>query len=149
MQNFSDAEAITFINSFVEAACWAETVMLDDGETCIAVDDCDLDPESLARLRGFAVSMLPKYAALIPSDVPRYAVCFNKIGHDAWLTMNNHGAGFWDRDAKSYFHSDDYTAQADAFLQAADELSQKHETPGYFYNAGKRDNGQIIAAFDA
>lgn len=149
MQNFSDAEAITFINSFVEAACWAETVTLDEGETCIPVDECDLDPEALARLRGVAVSMLPKYAALIPSDVPRYAVCFNRIGYDAWLTMNNHGAGFWDRDAKSYFYSDDYVAQADAFLQAADELSQKHENPGYFYNAGRRENGQIIADFHA
>ena len=147
--SLTDAEAITFINSFVEAACWAETVILDDGEAYVAVDDCDLAPEALARLRGVAVSMLPKYAALIPSDVPRYAVCFNKIGHDAWLTMNNHGAGFWDRDAKSYFYSDDYTAQAAAFLQAADELSQKHENPGYFYNAGRHESGQVIADFDA
>lgn len=148
MQNISDAEAIRFINSFVEAACWAETVNLDEGETFIPVDECDVDLASLAILRGIAVSMLPKYAALIPSDVPRYAVCFNKIGHDAWLTMNNHGAGFWDRDAASYFHSDDYTAQADMFLQAADELSQKHENPGYFFNAGRGADGRVVAAFD-
>lgn len=148
MKNISDAEAIRFINSFVEAACWAETVNLDEGETCIPVDECDLAPEALPRLRGIAVSMLPKYAALIPSDVPRYAVCFNQIGYDAWLTMNNHGTGFWDRDAKSYFHSDAYTAQADAFLQAADELSQKHEMFGYFFNAGRGADGRVVAAFD-
>ena len=147
MKNISDAEANRFINSFVEAACWVETVNLDDGETCIPVDECDLAPEALARLRGIAVSMLPKYAALIPSDVPRYVVCFNQIGYDAWLTMNNHGAGFWDRDAKSYFHSDAYTAQADAFLQAADELSQKHEMFGYFFNAGRGADGRVVAAF--
>jgi len=149
MKNISDAEAIRFINSFVEAACWSETVNLDEGETCIAVDECELDPTALANLRTIAVAMLPKYAALIPSDVPRYAVCFNKIGYDAWLTMNNHGAGFWDRDAKSYFYSDDYTAQADTFLQAADELSQKHENPGYFFNAGRGADGRVVAAFDA
>ena len=149
MTTVSNAEATKFINSFVEAACWAETVLLDEGETVIPVDECDLAPEARASLRRLAVSMLPKFAELIPGDVPRWSVDFNAIAHDAWLTMNNHGAGFWDRDAKTYFHGAEYTAQADAFLQAADELAQANDTPGYFYNAGRAPDGAVIADFFA
>jgi len=150
MQNVSNSDATKFINSFVEAACWAESVVLEQGEDIdVAVDDCELAPEARAALRRLAVAFLPKFAALIPSDVPRWAVCWNKIAYDAWLTMNNHGAGFWDRDARTYFHGEEYTAQADAFLSDADELAQANEMPGYFYSVGRAPDGTIIADFAA
>lgn len=44
---------------------------------------------------------IAEYRALFGYDTSRpekVRECNERIGHDLWLTMNRHGAGFWDRD---------------------------------------------------
>jgi hypothetical protein len=62
---------------------------LNDGR-----DIDDLPAETLAQMRSdvadFVNSNLP--------DLHRSALDYEQMGQDLWLTRNDHGTGFWDRD---------------------------------------------------
>ena len=95
----------TFYDAFITAAFWSSTD--DDGEPLDAKYDADdLDDESATNLEALARVFWYRnacYLEAIARENGRFAgnhgyTLDALAGHDLWLTMCGHGAGFWDRD---------------------------------------------------
>jgi hypothetical protein len=77
---------------YVETALWSST---DDEGTPLDQSDYDLSDEALDTLNQDVVAFM-QY--LDDQGVEwRGDVDAGQLGHDFWLTRNQHGAGFWDR----------------------------------------------------
>ena len=83
-----------FVKSYLATAEWVECDSPSKGFTKIAkqnaIDDCSIFINMI--FENFTKDEATKIISLEGNDVPRLA------GHDFYLTRNNHGTGFWDRD---------------------------------------------------
>lgn len=86
-----------FTDAFLEAALWAS---YDDNEQELdknySVDD--FDPASLEQMKDDAAAFLEMNYDLLERASRFDQKTFREMGVDFWLTMNGHGAGFWDGD---------------------------------------------------
>lgn len=95
----------TILHNFVIAGAWADA-RAEDGESVdygIPAEDVQLDPETEERVLDMIRAFLTELDERADADedavrayqlVTRYP---EQAGHDLWLTMRRHGAGFWDR----------------------------------------------------
>jgi hypothetical protein len=104
-----------FLDAYIEAALWSSTDNADDsgGETLdknFGVDD--IAPETLARMRADCLAFLSNKLGgrliavaerleaegrwSLPGGVECSVMAY--AGHDAWLTRQGHGSGFWNGD---------------------------------------------------
>ena len=93
-----------FIRGYIACALWSSTddkdKPLDDN-----YDENDFSPEAMKIIAKDCtefyttyLEMLEKYVGQVTeSDGDHWATA----GHDFWLTRNNHGCGYWDRDGLS------------------------------------------------
>lgn len=102
-----DVDSIT--TGFIECLCWAES-----GDTESTLGD-NAGPELLAdgqydKARDLVVDFL---AYCSGEGIELGTLDEEQIGHDLWLTMHGHGAGFWDRGLGKL--GDDLTKAAKTF----------------------------------
>lgn len=95
-----------FTHAYLVAAFWASN---DESHPSGGdpIDDnyelTDLDTVSLEKMIADCVKFQDKYAAKLKKAYKIYKVVDGTspesyAGHDFWLTRNQHGCGFWDRD---------------------------------------------------
>jgi len=88
----------TFYNSVVTTLLWSSSYCPpeDSEEFTEHLDDVfsmeDLDPSSATMLRGLCEEFLVKAGDMVNE------LGHDQAGHDFWLTIAGHGAGFWDGD---------------------------------------------------
>jgi hypothetical protein len=73
---------------YVECALWASTD--DDGKSLDGLG-IELESSAVASMRNDVEDFCQANATDIANLDPA------QVGHDFWLTRNQHGAGFWDR----------------------------------------------------
>lgn len=78
-------------DAFIECMCWAES---GDPGSPLGVDAPELAPETRVKARELCADFL-SYCQR--TGIPLSDLDVNQTGHDIWLTMQGHGAGFWDR----------------------------------------------------
>lgn len=82
----------TIAHHYAIAALWSSTD--DAGEPLDAQYTADdMAPESLEKMTADCEAFLLRAGDLIKAS----GLDHEQIGHDFWLTRNNHGTGFWDR----------------------------------------------------
>lgn len=94
-EQFSDA-----LNGAVEAALWSTVPSSEkEDEMVEPADQYEIDEQELTKLRGtlayFMKDWFLENYALV--EKAHETLSWEAIGHDFWLTMEGHGAGFWDR----------------------------------------------------
>lgn len=104
-----------FLDGYIEAALWSSTDESDDsGGEPLDRNYCegDIAPETLARMRadclvflshklgGRLIAIAERLEEEGRWSLPVGAKCsvMEYAGHDAWLTRQGHGSGFWDGD---------------------------------------------------
>lgn len=92
-----------FLNSFLNCALWATGN--DDGESIASTHSVtDIHIEAGMKLRQAARVWWLNNKRVLQQIVDENGMYVNgymideMAGNDLWLTMNGHGAGFWDRD---------------------------------------------------
>jgi hypothetical protein len=86
-----------FTDAFIEAALWAE--MDDEDEPLDANYTADdFDSASMEQMKDDAMMFLEMNYDLLERASRNDQKTFREMGVDFWLTMNGHGAGFWDGD---------------------------------------------------
>ena len=113
MTNLLDFDV--FHNAFMTAALWSSTD--NNGDPLDSnYDSSDIDDESATNLEAVARYFWFRYSCYLEGIAKangRYAGSHGYTldalaGHDLWLTMCGHGAGFWDRDF--------YEMESDVFI---------------------------------
>jgi hypothetical protein len=104
-----------FVAGYTEALLWSTSIDTEDG-SCdgTAYSRClEVDPESLARIERCALDFLEsnERALDLACEGGRD---FEHLGHDAHLTREGHGTGFWDRDDIRPILRDHLTSRARA-----------------------------------
>lgn len=106
----SDTYVSDFIESYITAALWSSTDESD--ERGGAPLDDNYGPDDIDAVSRHQMGMeckrfirenlkdLQAYGAAIDTHVPGYNCSVADLaGRDFWLTRNDRGVGFWDRDA--------------------------------------------------
>jgi hypothetical protein len=78
-------------DAFIECMCWAES---GDPESPLGADAPDLADETRVKARELCADFVDYCER---SGIPLDQQTDEQNGHDLWLTMQGHGAGFWDR----------------------------------------------------
>ena len=98
--HISPRETSDFIEGYYEAALFATAAVSEDP----AFDErtpydlcCEVDPESRDRIEASALDFLDsnRRAFYLAGELGH---SWERMGHDAFLTREGHGAGFWDGD---------------------------------------------------
>lgn len=93
---------MSIVNDMVETALWSTTGYEgDELDSRYSVDDISEDFKEL--LESIIIKFMVDANCLLTED----ELAINPIGHDLWLTIHRHGAGFWDGD---YEKGDELTA---------------------------------------
>jgi hypothetical protein len=89
----------SFFNQFLITALWSSS---DDNEQPLdrRFTVHDFTPEAAEVLRAHALSFWSRMYYYIEHE--KGGRTDSDAGHDFWLTMNGHGAGFWDGDWPVY-----------------------------------------------
>lgn len=97
-----DAQFQTTLAGAVDACLWSTTPTPNDDDVTPPepADQYAIAPEELDKLRGtlahhMAAWFIENYPTLHRATNGEYT--WEHIGHDFWLTSQEHGAGFWDR----------------------------------------------------
>lgn len=114
----------TFHQAFLVVALWSSCDDNDEPlDSNFDIDDIDTESaeilESIARVFWFRNS---PYLNAIAEHGGLYVNGYtldSLAGYDLWLTMNGHGAGFWDRDfyvsESGFDYKDMFTKSAESF----------------------------------
>ncbi len=89
----ADSSLDAFERQYIETALWSSTGE-DDRQLCESVSVSDLAPETLATMRADCAKF--RENPVLADILARYDDV--DLGHDLWLTRNEHGAGYWDGD---------------------------------------------------
>lgn len=91
MQDLDD-----FTRGYLECALWSST---DSAEKALdeRYDVTDFNEYALQKIIQDCKAFQENNS--VPLSVCGQSLAYS--GHDYWLTRNHHGAGFWDRDAKT------------------------------------------------
>lgn len=104
--------------SMLETALWS-TVSYDEHNKDFMLDSrysvSDISMEFQVKCQLILMDFLNKASHLFTQD----ELNENPIGHDFWLTLHGHGAGFWDGD---YEKGDEISKICDEFPNLEDEL---------------------------
>lgn len=94
---FDDEEVREITDAALTALAWSETVMVGDSDELVEADSLGIDFS--ARAIDTMTAEVRSFLALCAENhIPvRLAGDLSQLGHDLVLTMNGHGAGFWDR----------------------------------------------------
>lgn len=90
-----------FLNGFLECAKWSEGGILPDGWEVETLEDFSYSTEALEYALSVCSEFLEHNKALLKEYAERRGDTqyhpYELAGHDFWLTLRGHGAGFWDR----------------------------------------------------
>jgi len=95
--NLTDSNRSDFVAGYTEALLWSTTISSEDGSCdSTAHSRClEVDPESLARIERCALAFLESNARALDLAYEG-GRDWEHLGHDAHLTREGHGTGFWD-----------------------------------------------------
>jgi hypothetical protein len=119
---YTDRERNRFVDGYVTAMLWAETIFANEGGPDPRIECCDcllseldgqsfeqanfsgddVSPESMQEIEKDCDAFLASNWRLIEATSPfgspnRGWTHYEQAGHDFYLTRNGHGCGFWDR----------------------------------------------------
>jgi len=86
------------LNSFLETALWSTSDYCATNEGDKMLDAKYSIDDISPGLQKEAESMIDKFLELATPLFTEYEMQHAPIGHDLWLTLEGHGAGFWDGD---------------------------------------------------
>lgn len=104
----------TILDSFLETALWS-TSDYDDTSDCPEMLDARYFIDNISD--SFQADALKMIAQFMVKALPLFTkdeLAKGHIGHDLWLTLEGHGAGFWDGDYR----------QGDALTKLCDEFGK-------------------------
>jgi hypothetical protein len=115
----SERERREFIDGYTEALLWSTPISGAEGCEEYAYDeDYDVAPTSLAAIERCALTFLTDNARALDLAA-RDGRPWSYLGHDAHLTREGHGVGFWAREELRKPLRDYLTARCEADRTAA------------------------------
>lgn len=91
-----------FLYGAVDTSLWSTTVMNDEEQETLTAEYYDMTEEETTKLRGTLAYyardwFLENFGFLSLAIEKQPALDWIELGRDWWLTIEGHGAGYWDR----------------------------------------------------
>lgn len=90
---FTRWEQFEALDAYIACALWSSYHYPDEESDPIPFDDVDAELSEEA-IQTMSADLFP---FMLDNAADLDGMSLEQIGHDLWLTRNNHGAGFWDR----------------------------------------------------